>query len=60
MIPMALPMADDTDVAPVLALAQSHIIPLNNHLNKRNPIVPLMAPSAFCDRKHGIQVYAQN
>ena len=34
-----------------------HIIPLNNHLNKRNVMLLLIAPSEFCDRKHVIAIY---
>ena len=50
---MALSMAHDTDASSSISSdTKSHIIPVNNHLNKTNAMVSLLAPSALCDRKH--------
>ena len=49
MIPGALSRAHHTDVSTCI---KSHTIHLNNHLNIRNAMVSLMAPSRSCDREH--------
>ena len=36
---------------------KSHIIPLNNHLNKIYTMVSLMVPSVSCEKKHVIAMY---
>ena len=53
MIPMASPMAHDTDASTGTNTGtKSHIILLNNHLNMTNAMVSLMVSSTSCDRKH--------
>ena len=48
-------MAHDTDASnSTSTTTKSHIIPLNNHFNKRKEIESLMAPLASCARKHVI------
>ena len=58
MIPMALSMVHDTHASTSTSTGtKSHIIPLTNHLNKRNVMVWLMGTSASHDRKHAIAMY---
>ena len=60
MTPMAFSMANDTDASTNTRTGiKSHIIPLKYHLNKRNPMLSLIAPSGSYNRKHVITMYIQ-
>ena len=55
---MELSMAHDTDASTNTSTStESHIMPLNNHLNKGNRMASLMAPSVSCDRNHVTAMY---
>ena len=58
MPPMASSIEHDTNTRAGTPLTpESHIIPLNNHLNMTDAKVSLMVLSASCDRKHIIKMY---